>query len=148
VVVVDALPRPGAAERDSGEWRARAVRLIRLGRTRLEEELKDPTVLADFAKDLGFSLAEKAGSCATAKALIWLRLDAPGYDAPARKSRDAGLSSGRLLGSIAAEGSPRIGRTAIERRLRSCTSPQFGSCLENFVIRPKCPDTLSAAANP
>src|SRR4029077_13354465 len=22
-------------------------------------------------------------------------------------------------------------------RLRSCTSPQFGSCLENFVIRPK-----------
>jgi len=21
--------------------------------------------------------------------------------------------------------------------LRSCTSPQFGSCLENFVIRPK-----------
>jgi hypothetical protein len=73
VVVVDALPGPGAAERDSGEWRARAVRLLRLGRTRLEEELKDPTVLADFAKDLGFSLAEKAGSCATAKALIWLR---------------------------------------------------------------------------
>ena len=34
-------------------------------------------------------------------------------------------------------GSPRIGRTAIEKRLRSCTSPQFGSCLENFVIRPK-----------
>ena len=31
----------------------------------------------------------------------------------------------------------RIGRTVIERRLRSCTSPQFGSCLENFVIRPK-----------
>ena len=37
----------------------------------------------------------------------------------------------------AAEGSPRIGRTAIEKRLRSCTSPQFGSCLENFVIWPK-----------
>ena len=50
---------------------------------------------------------------------------------------NAGLSSARLLGSIAAEGSPRIGRTAIEKRLRSCTSPQFGSCLENFVIRPK-----------
>ena len=31
----------------------------------------------------------------------------------------------------------KIGRTAIERRLRSCTSLQFGSCLENFVIRPK-----------
>jgi len=40
-------------------------------------------------------------------------------------------------GSIAAEGSPRIGRTAIGKRLRSCTLPQFGSCLENFVIRPK-----------
>src|ERR1700730_7532467 len=50
---------------------------------------------------------------------------------------NAGLSSARLLGSIAAEGSPMIGRTAIEKRLRSCTSPQFGSCLENFVIRPK-----------
>src|SRR4029077_2227960 len=50
---------------------------------------------------------------------------------------NAGLSSARLLGSIAAEGSPRIGRAAIEKRLRSCTSPQFGSCLENFVIRPK-----------
>jgi hypothetical protein len=42
-----------------------------------------------------------------------------------------------LLGSIAAEGSPRIGTTAIERRSRSCNSPQFGSCFENFVIRPK-----------
>src|SRR6516225_8586913 len=50
---------------------------------------------------------------------------------------NAGLWSARLLGSIAAEGSPRIGRTAIERRLHSCTSPQFGSCLENFVIPPK-----------
>ena len=57
--------------------------------------------------------------------------------------RNAGLSSARLPGSIAAEGSPRIGRTAIEKRLRSCTSPQFGSCLENFVIRPKVSaDTL------
>ena len=37
----------------------------------------------------------------------------------------------------AAEGSPRIGRTAIQRRSRSCNSPQFGSCFENFVIRPK-----------
>ena len=57
----------------------------------------------------------------------------------------AGLSSARLLGSIAAEGSPRIGRTAIERRSRSCNSPQFGSCFENFVIRPKVSgQTLSA----
>src|SRR2546426_1045691 len=47
---------------------------------------------------------------------------------------NAGSSNARLLGSIAAEGSPRIGRTAIERRWLSCTSPQFGSCSENFVI--------------
>ena len=58
---------------------------------------------------------------------------------------NAGLSSARLLGSIAAEGSPRIGRTAIEKRLRFCTSPQFGSCSENSVIRPKVSgQTLSA----
>src|SRR5207342_11545 len=58
------------------------------------------------------------------------------------------LSSARLPGSIAAEGSPRIGRTAIEKRLRSCTSPQFGSCLENFVIRPKVSgQTLRDAAS-
>jgi hypothetical protein len=57
-----------------------------------------------------------------------------------------GLSNARLLGSIAAEGSPRIGRTAIENRLRSCTSPQFGSCSENSVIRPKVSgQTLSAS---
>ena len=58
---------------------------------------------------------------------------------PAARSGTAPVPhrSARLLGSIAAEGSPRIGRTAIEKRLRSCTSPQFGSCLENFVIRPK-----------
>ena len=42
-----------------------------------------------------------------------------------------------FAGSIAAEGWTRIGRSAIGERLRSCTSPQFGSCLENFVIRPK-----------
>src|SRR5262249_48602829 len=72
VVVVDALPGPGAAERGFGEWQASAIRLLRRGRTRLEDELKDPTVLADFAKDFGFSLVEKAGSWATAKALIWL----------------------------------------------------------------------------
>jgi len=33
--------------------------------------------------------------------------------------------------------------------LRSCTSPQFGSCLENFVIRPKVSgQTLRAARVP
>src|SRR6266704_911280 len=30
--------------------------------------------------------------------------------------------------------SPRIGRTSIAQRSRSCASPQSGSCSENFVI--------------
>ena len=40
------------------------------------------------------------------------------------------------------EGSPRIGRTAIEKRLRSCTSLEFGSCFK-AVIRPKVSGQLS-----
>jgi hypothetical protein len=51
--------------------------------------------------------------------------------------RNAGSSNARLLGSIAVEGSPRIGRTAIEKRWLSCTSPQFDSCFDDFVILPK-----------
>src|SRR5208282_880499 len=46
-------------------------------------------------------------------------------------------SNARLLGSIDVGGSPRIGRTAIAKRWRSCTSPQSGSCLESYAIRPK-----------
>jgi hypothetical protein len=34
-------------------------------------------------------------------------------------------------------GSPRIGRTSIERRSRSCTSHQSASCSENSAIRPE-----------
>jgi N-acetylmuramoyl-L-alanine amidase len=41
-----------------------------------------------------------------------------------------------LLGSTAAEGLPRIGRTSIETRWRSCGLPQSASCSENFVILP------------
>src|SRR6266436_1675770 len=47
-----------------------------------------------------------------------------------------GSSSAPLLGSTAAEGLPRIGRTSIARRSLSCASPQFASCSENFVIPP------------
>ena len=39
--------------------------------------------------------------------------------------------------SIAAEGSPRIGRISTEKRSRSCASPQFASCSENSAIRPE-----------
>jgi hypothetical protein len=46
----------------------------------------------------------------------------------------AGSLSGRWRGSTAAADSPRIGRTSIAQRSRSCASPQSGSCSENFVI--------------
>src|SRR5260370_1417161 len=47
-----------------------------------------------------------------------------------------GSSNAPLLGSTAAEGSPRIGRTSIATRWRSCGLPQSASCSENFVIPP------------
>src|SRR3979490_928335 len=51
--------------------------------------------------------------------------------------QNAGSSSAPLPGSIAAEGSPRIGRISTERRSRSCASPQSASCSENSAIRPE-----------
>src|SRR6516225_1529938 len=47
-----------------------------------------------------------------------------------------GSSNAPLLGSTAAEGSQRIGRTSIATRWRSCGLPQSASCSENFVIPP------------
>src|SRR5437667_10567409 len=47
-----------------------------------------------------------------------------------------GSSNAPLLGSTAAEGWPRIGRTSIATRWRSCGLPQSASCSENFVIPP------------
>src|SRR6266511_416040 len=47
-----------------------------------------------------------------------------------------GSSNAPLLGSTAAEGLPRIGRTSIATRWRSCSLPQSASCSENFVIPP------------
>src|SRR5947199_7943955 len=47
-----------------------------------------------------------------------------------------GSSNAPLLGSTAAEGLPRIGRTSIATRWRSCGLPQSASCYENFVIPP------------
>ena len=50
---------------------------------------------------------------------------------------NAGSSNAPSLGSIAAEGSPRIGRISTERRSRSCASPQSASCSENSAIQPE-----------
>src|SRR5262252_10198949 len=47
-----------------------------------------------------------------------------------------GSSNAPLLGSTAAEGFQRIGRTSIATRWRSCGLPQSASCSENFVIPP------------
>src|SRR5215813_14913881 len=47
-----------------------------------------------------------------------------------------GSSNAPLLGSTAAEGSQRIGRTSIATRWRFCGLPQSASCSENFVIPP------------
>src|SRR5258708_24518709 len=47
-----------------------------------------------------------------------------------------GSSNAPLLGSTAAEGLPRIGRTSIATRWHSCGLPQSASCSENFVIPP------------
>ena len=47
---------------------------------------------------------------------------------------NAGSSSALSLGSIDVEGSPRTGKTSIEKRSRSCASPQSASCSEDLVI--------------
>src|SRR6516225_861092 len=47
-----------------------------------------------------------------------------------------GSSNAPLLGSTAAEGLPRIGRTSIATHWRSCGLPQSALCSENFVIPP------------
>src|SRR5262249_35423654 len=48
-----------------------------------------------------------------------------------------GSSNAPLLGSTAAEGLQRIGRTSIATRWRSCGLPQSASFSENFVIPPE-----------
>src|SRR6516165_7962537 len=59
-----------------------------------------------------------------------------------------GSSNAPLLGSTAAEGLPRIGRTSIATRWRSCGLPQSASCSENFVIPPDVfGQTLSLAGS-
>ena len=59
-----------------------------------------------------------------------------------------GSSSAPLLGSTVAEGLPRIGRTSIARRSRSCASHQSASCSENFAIPHDVPgQTLGTGAN-
>src|SRR5215208_7967818 len=61
----------------------------------------------------------------------------PMAQSASRSYPNDGSSSGPSLGSIAAEGSPRIGRTATERRSHSCASHQFASCSENYAAPAK-----------
>ena len=71
-VVVDALPTAGTATRGEGDRSASAVRVLRLAKTRLEDQLKDPAIIKEFAEDFGLNLVERAGSWVLAKALVWL----------------------------------------------------------------------------
>ena len=50
-----------------------------------------------------------------------------------------------LLGSIAVEGLPKIGKTSTARGSLSCASPQSASCCENFVICLMFSDELYAS---
>ncbi len=70
-VTVDALPAPAGATRGEADRSASAVRVLNL-RSRLEEQLKDPKILKEFAEEFGVGLADRAGSWMLAKALIWL----------------------------------------------------------------------------
>src|SRR5205807_5647131 len=63
--------------------------------------------------------------------------NAPIKSADLWSCQNVGSSSAPLRGSIAAEGSPRIGRISTEKRSRSCASHQSASCSENYAIRPE-----------
>jgi len=69
---IDGIPRPSTQERGIKEWAAGAVRVLRLGRDRISEELQDPEALREFAKDCGLDIAGKLGGWLLTKFLIWL----------------------------------------------------------------------------
>ena len=60
-VLVDALPASSGASRGDGARSASAVRVLNL-RLTLEEQLKAPAILKEFAEDFGLKLVYCAGS--------------------------------------------------------------------------------------
>ncbi len=71
-VVVDALPVAGAATRGDSDRHASAVRILRVTGAWLEEQLRQPQVLKEFAQDFDLDLSGPAGSWILGKAVTWL----------------------------------------------------------------------------
>jgi hypothetical protein len=71
VVEVSGLVRPSAEERGVREWVAGAVRLLRLGRDRIADEVRDPKVIGEFLEDAGLEAGTALGSWLATKLLIW-----------------------------------------------------------------------------
>ncbi len=71
-VVVDGLSRPSARDRGIKEWSAGAVRLLRLGRDRIDEKVQDPETIKAFAKDCGLDIQGTIGGWLLTKLLIWV----------------------------------------------------------------------------
>jgi hypothetical protein len=95
-----------------------------------------------FLKTLFADSGYQGPKFAKALAKVMPHLDKKSSNVPIRSAdlwscQNAGSSSAQLRGSIAAEGSPGIGRISTERRSRSCASHQSASCSENSAIRPK-----------
>src|SRR5262245_58915447 len=55
-VVVDALPNPDVAVRGGGSPLASAVRVLRLAKTRIEDQLRDPATAKEFLNEFGLKL--------------------------------------------------------------------------------------------
>ena len=66
------LPGPSFAERGVKDWFTGALRVLRLRKDDLAEQLKDPKNWTDCVKDLALGSVEKAGAWATAKLLMYL----------------------------------------------------------------------------
>lgn len=70
-VVVDGVARPSAGERGVRDWAAGAVRVLRLGRDAVVEDLQDPALREEFARDMGLSLTGRLGGWLLTKLLAW-----------------------------------------------------------------------------
>lgn len=71
VVDVSGLVRPSETERGLREWAASAVSLLRLGRDRIADEVRDPKTIEEFLKDSGLEVGTAMGAWLATKLLIW-----------------------------------------------------------------------------
>jgi CHAT domain-containing protein len=72
-VTVEVLPRPSATERGGiKEWAQAGLRVLRLEKDRVAEDLKDPSKWREWAQDTGLDKAGQLGAWAGTKLLTWL----------------------------------------------------------------------------